>query len=84
MSDAAFDESEFVVAWCSGCGREVLTYIPADDPDEERRHCVHCDVALGAELRAAPGSELTAAGYAVVEPQGCGNPNCGGGQCARK
>ena len=85
MDDVRFDELQFVVGRCVPCDREVLTYMDVGSPDgPERRRCVHCDEPVEHQLRAASEDDLPSHGYGLLETQGCGNPNCGGGQCSRR
>jgi hypothetical protein len=84
MDDLRFDETEFTFGWCAICDREVLTYPEPVDGDPARRQCVHCDQLVARQMRIATGSELPSHGYGLLESQGCGNPNCGGGQCGRR
>ena len=84
MDEARFDELEFVLGWCAICDREVLTYPDPDGAELDRRCCVHCDQGVQRKLRPAKGEDLPSNGYGLLETQGCGNPNCGGGQCSRK
>jgi hypothetical protein len=81
-SDLEFGEIGFTVGHCSVCARQVLTY-PALDPGSDQLHCVHCDAAVSDGIRPANGSELPDHGYGLLELQGCGNPDCGGGACSR-
>jgi len=85
MEDVRLDELQFVVGHCTPCDRDVLTYLdPIDSEGSDRRLCVHCDQPVDRELRPASEDELPAHGYGLLETQGCGNPNCGGGQCSRR
>jgi hypothetical protein len=84
MEDVGSDELQFVVGRCAPCDRDVLTYLAvAADDRPERRLCVHCDQPVEHQIRAATEDELPSHGYGLLETQGCGNPNCGGGQCSR-
>lgn len=84
MDDVRLDELEFTFGWCAICDRDVLTYADPEATDGGRRQCVHCDQIVGHRMRIAHGNELPAHGYGLLETQGCGNPNCGGGQCGRR
>jgi hypothetical protein len=83
VNDVAFEELEFAIGACAVCGRDVLTYPDVEDDAGERQRCVHCDQPVRA-LQAAKGRDLPEHGYGLLETQGCGNPDCGGGQCARR
>jgi hypothetical protein len=76
-------EVEIAFAWCAACAREVLTHGDYDAEGRERRLCVHCDGPAAVEQRAVRLGDLDAEGYALVEEQGCGRPDCGGGRCGR-
>ncbi len=78
-----FGEAEFLLGNCPDCKRRVLTY-PADASDGGGSRCVHCDSSVTDELREANGDDLPDAGYGLLELQGCGNPDCGGGRCSRE
>src|SRR5262245_21436520 len=84
MDQPGADELDFTFGWCAICDREVLTYADYDDPAGELRRCVHCEQAVQHRLRPAAVDDLPASGYGLLELQGCGNPNCGGGQCSRR
>jgi hypothetical protein len=84
VDDVRFDEIEFMVAWCAICDRDVLTYLDSDASEPAHRRCVHCDQLVQRRIRAARGDELSGYGYGLLEDEGCGNPNCGGGQCSRR
>lgn len=83
MEDVRFDDLEFVIGTCGHCARDVLTYPDADEDGAARWRCVHCE-ELVARVQIARGAELPDHGYGLLESQGCGNPSCGGGQCARR
>lgn len=77
-----FAELMFTFGHCTTCDRRVLTY-PDVEADSGHLHCVHCDAVVGVELEAAPGGDLPEHGYGLLELQGCGSPDCGGGRCGR-
>jgi hypothetical protein len=79
-----FADLEFAMAWCPSCNREVLTHASYSADGAEQRACVHCDRPLPIEVRVAHGGNLPEFGYGLLESQGCGNPDCGGGQCSRQ
>jgi hypothetical protein len=81
MPDLQFEDLDFPLGWCLGCGREVLTCAVLDD---DGRHCVHCGSAIAGPVRASRGAELGDRGYALHEEQGCGRPGCGGGRCGTR
>ena len=76
-------EIEVAFAWCETCARDVLTHGDYDADGHERRLCVHCDGLVAVERRAVRLGDLEAEGYSVIEEQGCGRPDCGGGRCGR-
>lgn len=78
-----FEDLEFRVGFCAECEREVLTYLSYGSEGGEQCCCVHCDVPLRAATRPARGADLPDAGYGLLELQGCGNPDCGGGRCGQ-
>ena len=78
----AFDDLRFTIGDCASCARTVLTYT-AFDLDEEAHRCVHCDKAVTSNLSSTAGEALPDHGYGLLEAQGCGNPECGGGACMR-
>ncbi len=80
---ATFTDASFTIGSCDTCEREVLTF-PALDTDGDGRCCVHCDAPVTRELRLASGADLPDHGYGLLELQGCGNPECGGGTCSRQ
>ena len=82
-SPDTFAVTRFIVGRCEPCDRDVLTYPAFDDEGAEFPHCVHCDAAVTAEVRDASGDDLPDHGYGLLELQGCGNPDCGGGRCSR-
>ncbi len=81
--EIAFAEVSMMVGRCGTCDRRVLTY-PASDLDEPHHHCVHCDSLVTEDVRATDIDGLPEHGYGLLELQGCGNPDCGGGACGRK
>ncbi len=81
-SEAGFTEIGFTVGRCASCDREVLTY-PAIEPDDDDVHCVHCDATVTDDVRTTAGANLPDHGYGLLELQGCGSPDCGGGACGR-
>lgn len=78
-----FGDLDFRIGRCAECERDVLTYVSYGVEGGETVCCVHCDVPLVDELQSAPGAGLPDIGYGLLETQGCGNPDCGGGQCGR-
>jgi len=78
MATPAFSDAEFLVGYCSGCQKEVLTHSDLGPDDEEIRRCLYCDEPILRELRSIGSQELEASGYAIVEARVCGN----GGGCA--
>lgn len=87
-----FSDNGFQLGQCPSCAREVLTYpsFALDDPVAEETQecaalcCVHCDTAVTEGLRLVSGTDLPDVGYGLLELQGCGNPDCGGGRCSRE
>ena len=88
MSDLAPAlESDFPVARCARCAREVLTHVHLDEGGAARRLCLHCDAEIDpAEVRWADQDELEPLGYALPadDDAGCGRPGCGRGNCANR
>jgi hypothetical protein len=74
---------ELSFAHCDTCGRDVLTHTDYAADGAERRLCVHCDGDVTSEPRSVRIADLDAEGYAVLEEEGCGRPDCGGGRCGR-
>lgn len=83
MDGTPFEQLDFTLGWCEGCGREVLTHADYGADGVERRCCVHCDQLIEAGMRLARGNELAAHGYGLLEFAGCGKSNCGGGRCGQ-
>ena len=83
VDTAEFAELDFPVGRCDRCGREVLAYLSYASEGGAALCCVHCDAPLPLAPRPASGSALPEIGYGLLELQGCGNPDCGGGQCGR-
>jgi hypothetical protein len=77
--------SEFPVTSCATCGRDVLCYVDLDADDREIARCLECaTIVAPADVRWMPMTELEAAGYGLVLPEGgCGRPDCGNGRCGR-
>ena len=82
VEPSARTDLEFTLAWCPACERDVLTHAHFDADGPERRLCVHCDGDIENQ-RVLPIDDLEAQGYAVIELEGCGKPDCGGGRCTR-
>ena len=79
MATPSFEgDTEFLLGWCSACGKEVLPYVDIDDGHRETRRCLHCDTVLDRTLRAATAADVEDAGYAIVNARTCGN----GGGCS--
>lgn len=80
VATPVLEDVQFPLAHCSGCGREVVTYVEIED-DAEIRRCLHCDQRL-ADWRDVTAAELEAAGYSLLEARGCGNGGgCSSGGC---
>lgn len=82
MDAVAFSSVEFPTGHCPGCDRDVLTHADFDAAGVETRLCVHCDMPIDVEI--TKGSALSAYGYDVIEPRGCGSGGCGSGGCGRR
>jgi len=78
MATPSLSDSEFVVGFCVGCAKDVLTHLDLGPTDDEVRRCLHCDEAINSALRSVRGDELEASGYALIEARSCGN----GGGCS--
>jgi hypothetical protein len=79
--------TDFPVARCARCARDVLTHVHLDEQGDERRLCLHCDAELDPdEVRWIGEPELEPLGYALhrAEEAGCGRPGCGRGMCANR
>lgn len=82
--DPGFAAISFIVGRCNACERQVLTYPDTDTGTAAgQMRCVHCDATVVAEIRTTDASELPEHGYGLLELQGCGSPDCGGGRCGR-
>ncbi len=81
VNAADSDEVVFSLGWCSTCEKEVLTHVDYDEAGVESLLCVHCDTTVATDIRVATESGLSDREYAIVEEQGCGRPDCGGGRC---
>jgi len=77
MPEAPQISPSFPTARCAVCDRYVLTYVDFEGVAELRR-CVHCDGAIGAELRWINASELESEGYQFGAPRTSGG-GCGSG-----
>jgi len=88
MSDPAPAlESDFPVARCARCAREVLTHVHLDEDGEARRLCLHCDAEIDpVEVRWVDEVALEPLGYGLhrAEEGGCGRPGCGRGNCSNR
>jgi len=78
MPEAAQISSSFPTALCDVCDRHVLTYLDFDGAVETRR-CVHCDGAVGGDLRWINAPELEAEGYQFGAPAASVGGGCGSG-----
>jgi hypothetical protein len=70
--------ASFPTARCAACDRYVLTYV-AFEGDVETRNCVHCDGAVGSDLRWINASELQAEGYQFGAPAPASGGSCASG-----
>ena len=80
-------ESDFPVAHCAGCGRDVLTHVHLDADGEPHRLCLQCDAEIDpAEVRWVGEADLEPLGYGMhrAEEGGCGRPGCGRGNCSNR
>lgn len=71
MARVTLNGSEFPLAYCRQCRKDVLTYVQFGADDEETRHCVHCDHPAGDTVRAGTAAEAEAAGYVVIDAPRC-------------
>lgn len=78
-----FDEIVFTVGYCPACDQRVLTHPDFSEESAPSALCVHCDGPVVDDLRSSSGADLPDHGYGLLESQGCGNPECGGGACSR-
>src|SRR2546427_8041347 len=66
MSDPAPTlESDFPVARCARCAREVLTHVHLDEGGEARRLCLHCDAEIEDRKSTRLNSSHSQISYAV-------------------
>lgn len=82
MESAALNASEFFVAWCPACGKDVVTHTDYDAQETPLRRCVLCDESALRKLRVASVDELKKLGFAEIV-EGCGSGGCGTGGCGR-
>ncbi len=77
--------TEFPIAHCSICDKDVLCYADLDDDERELLRCLDCStVADGTAVRWLDIHDLEGLGYGFVLPEGgCGRPDCGNGRCGR-
>jgi hypothetical protein len=80
-----FDDSEFLLGYCVGCSKEVLTHVDFGPDDLPIRLCLHCDLEIDGGLHAVTGQQLSTSGYAVLEARSCGNGGgCSAGGCGAR
>jgi hypothetical protein len=80
-------ESEFPIARCAQCARQVLTHVHLGEDGEPRRLCLHCDAEIDpGEVRWVEEAALEPLGYGLhrAEEGGCGRPGCGRGNCQNR
>ena len=85
MREPVPDTSSFPLAPCAPCGKTVLTYVALDGGGDEARFCIHCDGAIGSDLRWVTAAELEADGYEIgyqpgertEKSGGCSSGGCG-------
>ncbi len=77
--------TEFPVAHCALCDKDVLCYTDIDEHDRELMRCLDCStLAEPAALRWLDLHGIEDLGYGYVLPEGgCGRPGCGNGRCGR-
>ena len=77
--------TEFPVAYCAACARDVLCVLDLDEGDQTLTRCFECGTAVAdAAVRSLALADLEALGYGYMLPEGgCGRPDCGGGRCGR-
>jgi hypothetical protein len=77
--------TEFPVAPCARCAKDVLCYFELGKHDAEVVRCVDCDTPAEATVvRWLDLHRLEELGYGFVLPAGgCGRPGCGEGRCGR-
>lgn len=77
--------TEFPVAHCNVCDKDVLCYYEVDESDRELVRCLGCSTpADPPSVRWLDLHDIEALGYGFVMPEGgCGLPGCGRGRCGR-
>ena len=78
------EAGDFAVGRCSVCRRQVLTY-PDGAQQSTVRRCLHCDQAVGGELRWVDVADLETLGYVLTsDGSGGGCVSCSAAGCATK
>jgi hypothetical protein len=77
--------TDFPVARCTACDKDVLCYVDLDEADCEIFRCLDCSTAADAtRVRWLDLPDIEEIGYGfVLPPAGCGRPDCGNGRCGR-
>jgi len=75
----------FPVTRCAVCDKDVLCYLDLDEADSEIVRCLECSTEVAAAaVRWLDLHDIEELGYGfVLPPEGCGQPGCGNGRCAR-
>lgn len=82
MSDSPLIRSNFPMARCISCQKDVLTCVSLDDAGVEYRACAHCDTPIAGELSWVSAAELESTGYEIGQRRGkTGGCGCGSGGC---
>lgn len=85
MAVPTLDSATFLVAYCSQCDDEVLTYLDLDETlvGELQHRCLSCASPAIERFRELESDDLEEIGYEVVDARTCGNGGgCGAGGCA--
>jgi hypothetical protein len=79
------DVTEFPVAACTACRKDVLCWRDLEGDDVEVVRCLDCNGPVDAvALRWLDLHAIEDLGYGYVLPDaGCGRPDCGRGRCGR-
>ena len=77
--------TEFPVAHCAVCEKDVLCHLDLDEDDQELMRCLDCSTPVDAPaVRWLDIHAIEELGYGFVLPEGgCGRPDCGNGRCGR-
>lgn len=82
---SAYAPTEFPIARCAACDKDVLCHLDLDDAGLETFRCLDCGAAARPDaVRWLDLGGIEDLGYGfVLPPAGCGRPDCGNGRCGR-